>query len=242
MTERKTDYGRLIVGNVTEIFTQAVTLSAAQQERAASPRFTLALTGGSTPQQWYQWCVGQNAIPARLAEAHFTVSDERDVPLESPQSNFGNAERLLLGPLQVPAERRHPWPVGGAPAATAAAYREQMRALCGAGRTYDVCMLGMGDDAHTASLFPQSPLLTDDGGELFAAVDAGDRGWRLTITPTGLRACGLIVLMTLGANKAPALKRIFTAPYDPLNAPSQILKTCADRVVWLVDEAAASAL
>jgi 6-phosphogluconolactonase len=91
-------------------------------------------------------------------------------------------------------------------------------------------------------LFPGTPLLRDDGGLLFGAQEVPGKGWRLTITPTGLRACGLVVVMALGAGKAEALQRVLRGPSDPINVPSQILKTCAERVVWLVDEAAAARL
>ena len=104
--EKVTDYGRLIVGTREELFATAVDLAGAQQAKASKKFFSWALTGGSTPQEWYRWCVTNRAIPEKLAlAAHFTVSDERVVPLHSDQSNFGNAERLLLAPLQVPAAR-----------------------------------------------------------------------------------------------------------------------------------------
>jgi 6-phosphogluconolactonase len=216
-----------------------------QQARAASKVFTWALTGGSTPLEWYDWCVRTRALPpALLASTHFTVSDERHVPLVSEESNFGHAMRRLLDPLAVPSERRHPWPVRLSPSVAAEAYRRAWAALVGPGRAYDVCFLGLGDDAHTASIFPGSPLLSDvalataDVAEQFVALDTL-KGPRLTITPAALRACDLIIIKTLGPAKAPALKRIFSGPYDPLKTPAQILKTCADRVVWLVDKAAA---
>jgi 6-phosphogluconolactonase len=249
MTEKITDYGRLCIGEKEELFARAVALTAAQQARATSKNFTLALTGGSTPLEWYDWCVRTRAFPpALLAATHFTVSDERHVPLVSEESNFGHAMRRLLDPLAVPSGQRHPWPVRLSPSEAAEAYRRAWSALVGPGRAYDVCFLGMGDDAHTASIFPGSPLLRDlhslgEGGsagsaDFFVSLDTS-KGPRLTITPAGLRACDLIIIKTLGAAKAPALKRIFSGPYDPLKAPAQILKTCADRVVWLVDQAAA---
>jgi 6-phosphogluconolactonase len=245
MTERNTDYGRLCVGSKEELFAGAVALAAAQQTKAAAKVFTWALTGGQTPIEWYGWCVRTHALPASLlAATHFTVSDERHVPLTSDQSNFGHAVRGLLDPLGVPSAQCHPWPVRPVSAVAAEAYRSAWTALAGAGRAYDVCFLGLGEDAHTASIFPGSPLLAsaalakEDEQILFTALDTA-KGPRLTITPAGLRACGLIVIMTLGEEKAPALKRIFSGPYDPLNAPAQILKTCANRTVWLADEAAA---
>jgi 6-phosphogluconolactonase len=243
MTEQSTDYGRLIVGPKEQLFIKAAELAVEAYARSKAKAFTWAFTGGSTPQDWYRWAATTKALPENvLANAHFTVSDERHVPLASDQSNFGNAERLLLTPAGVPAAHWHPWAVDSAPEQAAEAYRRTMASVGGPGKGYDVCFLGMGDDAHTASFFPGSPLLQDDGNLPFAALEVPGKGWRLTITPAGLRACGLIVVMTLGAGKAEALKRVIRGPFDPMQAPAQILSTCSDRVVWLVDEAAAARL
>ncbi len=243
MTEQTTDYGRLFVGSKEQIFSKAAALAVEAHAGTKSKHFTWAFTGGSTPQDWYKWVASAKVLPSGvIATTHFTVSDERHVPLNSDQSNFGNAERLLLSPLDVPAEHRHPWVVAYEPPQAAEAYRRTMMILAGPGKGYDVCFLGMGDDAHTASFFPGSPLLEDDGNLPFAAIDVPGKGWRLTITPAGLRSCGLIVVMTLGAGKAEALRRVMRGPFDPTQAPAQILATCSDRVVWLVDEAAASQL
>ncbi|MEI6861110.1 MAG: 6-phosphogluconolactonase [Verrucomicrobiota bacterium] len=243
MTESTTACGRLIVDTKENHFARAAALLAQAQARATGPAFTVAFSGGSTPQDWYRWCVAQRALPAAVtARAHFTVSDERHVPLADGQSNFGNATRHLLDPLAIPAAQRHPWPVELAPLAAVENYRATLHQLAGPGQAYDVCFLGMGDDAHTASLFPGTPLLRDDGGEIFAAQEVPGKDWRLTITPAGLRACGQIVVLTLGANKAPALARVINGPSDLLHVPSQILRTCAGRVLWLVDEPAAAQL
>lgn len=243
MREISSDYGRVLVGTKDELFAQALALTEAQRRTVRPGRFLWALTGGSTPAAFYQWCVATGALPEALVlETHFTVSDERHVLLSSPESNFGNAERALFAPLAVPDEHRHPWMVAWPVAEAAEAYRKTMLLLAGPGRAYDVCFLGMGDDCHTASLFPGTPLLRDDGGLLFGGQEVPGKGWRLTITPTGLRACGLVVVMALGAGKADALHRVMRGPEDPLNVPSQVLKSCAARVVWLVDEAAAARL
>lgn len=243
MTEKMTPYGRLIVGKKEELFAKAVSLAAEQAKRTADLRFSWAFTGGSTPGEWYKWCVSKNSIPPEvLGRADFTVSDERYVPLSSDQSNFGNAERQLLSPLKVDVAHRIPWPVSMAPVDAAAQYSGVWAARYGVDRAYDVCFLGMGDDAHTASVFPGSLLLREETKGLFTALEVPGKGWRLTITPLGLKACGLIVVMTLGAGKADALARVMNGPFDPLSTPSQLLKDSASRVVWLVDEAAASKL
>jgi len=239
--EKATDYGRLIVGTREELFATAIELATAQQAKASKKMFTWALTGGSTPQDWYRWCMANKAMPEKLTlGAHFTVSDERVVPLHSDQSNFGNAERLLLTPMNVPAVNRHPWPVAMLPDEAAATYAQEWHGRMGAGHTYDLCFLGMGDDGHTASIFPGSPLLKAGEKRLFAAVDVPGKGWRLTITPAGLSACGLVVVMVVGATKAAMLKRVLTGVNEPTKTPAQILRTWSDRVVWLADHAAAS--
>ena len=244
MTEKATPYGRLIVGEEPELFQRAIDLAAEQKKaRATGATFTWALTGGSTPQAWYNWCVQKRALPAALAESvHFTVSDERHVAIESDQNNFGNAQRLLLKPLGIDPQRCHAWNTAAEPKATVDSYRAEWKQLVGADWAYDVCFLGMGEDAHTASFFPGSPLLEKDGGELFDCVDAGERGLRFTITPSGLQKCGLIVVMTLGESKATALKRVMTEAYHPRETPAQILRNCAERTMWLVDGEAAGGL
>lgn len=226
-----------------ELFAEAGRLAVAAQAASPSANFTWAFTGGSTPQAWYSWAQETGAIPAEMmAQTHFTVSDERCVLLSSDESNFGNAERKLLAPSGVPVEHRHPWVVAYEPKPAAEAYRRTMQLLNPPGRAYDVCFLGMGDDAHTASFFPGSKLLEADGGLFFDAIDTPQKGWRLTITPSGLQACGLIVVMTLGAGKAAALKRVIEGEDALGDAPAKILRTCAARTVWLVDAAAAAEL
>lgn len=243
MKELSTDYGRILIGAKPDLFQHALALGLAARRRTPHKHFVWALTGGGTPKEWYQWAVSDNKLtPGEAGTIDWTVSDERHVLLSSPESNFGNAERQLLEPLIVPTDRRHPWMVAWPVAEAAESYRRTMMILSGPERTYDVCFLGMGDDCHTASLFPGTPLLKDDGGLYFGGQEVPGKGWRLTITPKGLTKCGLIVVMTLGANKAEALHRVIRGPYEPENTPSQILKTCADRVVWLVDEAAAAKL
>ncbi len=240
-SERATAYGRLIVGAREELFAKAVELAVGQQHLGTNKIFSWALTGGSTPQEWYRWCATHRAIPDKtLAMTHFTVSDERVVPLHSNQSNFGNAERQLLTPLLVPPEHQHPWPVAMLPSEAATTYARDWHGRAGDEHSYDVCFLGMGDDGHTASIFPGSPLLKADERRFFAAVEVPGKGWRLTITPAGLGACGLIVVMALGASKAAMIKRVFNGAHDPLKIPIQMLRSWGDRVVWLADKAAVS--
>ncbi|MDX2186903.1 MAG: 6-phosphogluconolactonase [Opitutaceae bacterium] len=239
MRTHTTPYGEFKVGTKEELFQEAARIGCAPAE--AGTDYSWALTGGSTPLEWYRWATANDAVSAMAkAHAHFSVSDERYVPLSDKQSNFGNATELLFTPLNIPSDRRHPWPVELPGEQAALTYASKWAERFGAARAYDVCFLGMGDDAHTASWFPGSPLLSGDDGAFFTGLEVPGKGFRLTLTPSGLRACGKVVVMTLGAAKAPALKRVLREPYQPSAYPSQILKEVAPRVTWLVDEAAAS--
>ena len=207
------------------------------------PRPSVALSGGSTPKAFFAWAVATRAFPPEvLARVEWHVSDERCVPLASEESNFGNAARLLLDPLGVPAERRFPWPVDLPPRDAAAAYERFWR-VAGRERLYDLCLLGLGDDSHVVSLWPGCPLLADDGGSRFAATEWPGRGWRLTLTPAGLALCGSVVVLVSGAAKAPALRAVCRdADPDPTRHPGRVLRALAGRVDWLADPAAAAGL
>lgn len=243
MREFANPYGRVVVDSAEALFARAARLISTEYSRKRSGSFTVALSGGSTPKDWFRWVAAQRAFaPEMIAGTHFTVSDERIVPLDSDSSNFGNANRLLLDPLKIPASQRHPWPVDVPPLEAAAAYSQAMSALTGPKESYGVCMLGMGNDTHTASFFPGGALLEDDGGVSFAAVNTPQRGWRLTITPTGLRTCGSIIVMALGSGKAQALRRVMIGEEGWSEVPAKVLSTASDRVVWLIDELAASKL
>jgi len=244
MKETILDTGaRFLVGTKEELYDQAAVQVAEARSAGGNEGAVVACSGGSTPQDWYRWCVQTRALSAAaVAQTHFTVSDERCVPLADPQSNFGHADRLLLDPLGVPRAHRHPWAVDLTPPAAVAEHRATIASLAGPGRAYDLCFLGLGDDSHTASLFPGSPLLDDDQGELFATIEVPRKGWRLTITPAGLRACQHVVVLALGAGKAPAVRRVFREPFDPVNVPTQILQKCGAKVLWLLDEAAAAGM
>jgi len=243
MRELSTDRGTVRIGTADEIYAEAAKLGTTAWRGAPTGRFSWALTGGATPKAWYQWCTSHSALTPQLVhETDWFVSDERCVPLGSDESNFGTAERYLLGPNGVPPERRHPWPVQHAPEVAVAEFTQYAVARFGPRRAFDLCFLGLGNDTHTASLFPGSALLANDGGALFATVVVPGKGDRLTITPTGLRACGRVVVMATGAAKAEAIRRVFRGGEAVQDVPAKVLASCAMRVVWLLDDAAAAGL
>lgn len=207
---------------------------------AARGPASVGLSGGSTPKAFYVWAVQTRALTAEaLARIDWHVSDERCVPLASDDSNFGHAARGMLDALGVPSARRFPWPVELSPLAASVAY-EAAWARQSPTRALDLCVLGLGDDSHIASLWPQCPLIGQLSGPRFAATEWPGRGWRLTITPAGLAQCGQIVVLVGGSAKAPAMHEIAHGAYQPALHPGQVLRALAPRVTWLADQEAAA--
>lgn len=242
MSELKTEFGTVEILGREALFqrkTELIEAAAATEAGMAA----IGLTGGSSPKAYYLWAVENLPFSPRVKEnVVWMVSDERDVPLTSGDSNFGTADRMMLGPLKMPDEQKSPWPAGLQPDEAAEVFCDRWSNKFGNERCFDLCVLGMGDDCHTASMFPKGPLLSSSTTDLFAAVDVSGKGARLTITPAGLRACGRILVMVMGEGKAAALQRVFHGRYEPFNKPIQQLKDHADRVTWLIDPPAAARL
>ena len=234
----QTPYGRVLILNLEAIFEQIVqAIEAICNEKQGN--ITIGLTGGSTPKAFYQW-VAQNRVfkTDYLDRIVWMTSDERFVPWTSEDSNFGNADRLMLEPIGVIEENKRPWSIGKNPETAAKEYCDYFHE----GECFDLCILGMGDDCHIASLFPGSALIGDNLARSFEAVDVPNKGMRLTITPKGLSHCGKILMVVTGYNKAVALKQVLEGPYNENVQPAQLNQLWPEKVTWLTDHAAAGQL
>ena len=239
MSDLLTSAGTVRVLTREESFAE---LAARINALAARGPASVGLSGGSTPKAFYAWVVRTGALTAEaLARIDWHVSDERCVPLSSDDSNFGHAARGMLDALGVPAARRFAWPVELPPVEAAAAYEAAWAARSPA-KAFDLCVLGLGDDSHIASLWPQCPLIGRAPGPRFVATEWPGRGWRLTITEAGLAQCGAIVVLVGGAGKAAALREIACGDFAPKAHPGQVLREHAPRVTWLADQEAAAGL
>jgi 6-phosphogluconolactonase len=207
----------------------------------------LALSGGRTPAALHRVLA---SLPfAGWSNVHVWFGDERVVPPTHADSNYRMAHETLLGAVPIPDGQVHRWEAELAPAEAASRYDLALRDLAARqGRSapaFDLLLLGMGADAHTASLFPGSPLLAGAGaadasaGPFAAAVDVPSlHTWRLTVTPATIRAARTVFLLVVGADKYAALRRVLGTPADPADTPAAFLHDVPGDLAWYVDRAA----
>jgi 6-phosphogluconolactonase len=194
-------------------------------------RCALALSGGSTPRPAYERLARQPAVPWQSVEVYF--GDERAVPPTDTASNYRMAREALLDRVGLPPPRIHRMEAGDPDLEAAAA---RYAALLP--DPLDVLVLGMGQDGHTASLFPGSPALRESKRKVVPARAPVPPVQRLTITPPVIAAARRVVVIVAGAGKAPVVARALRGPWRPEELPAQL----ARHGTWLLDRAAASAL
>lgn len=215
-------------------------VSAAQAAITERGRFLVALAGGRTPAAAYSQLAAE---PWRdrvdWARVEFFWGDERAVPPDDPRSNYGMARRTLLRSLGI-AERQVHRMRGEDPDLESAArdYAAVLERLAGSPPVLDLVMLGMGADGHVASLFPGTDALQESRRSVVHVRVPETGAARLTLTfPVILRARAIVVQVT-GADKAGTLGDVFRPGENGAALPARRLHEAADRVLWLVDEAA----
>ena len=218
------------------VFQRLLDLSEVHEE------FSVGLNGGRTPILLYRYAVSYpQKLTALLKKSLFGVSDERCVPLDDPQSNFGLAKSLFFDKLSLPQSQTLPFQTHLPPERAASLFEQKWRERFKQG-CFKACLLGMGVDGHIASLFPNCPLLEEESDRFFAATAWPGKGWRLTITLKGLAACQNIFLIVTGEEKARTLKHVLELGVYNSQLPVTYLGTLKDRLVCVVDEAAGKAL
>ena len=226
-----------------------------------------ALSGGSTPRALYR-LLADPASPYRERIAweaiHFFWGDERHVPPDDPDSNFRMAREALLDRVPVPAAHVHRV-AGEEPDAARAAKRYERELIelfeldpdpdtsprrddgePGAARLdwprFDLVLLGLGEEGHTASLFPGSPLLAERRRLAAAVWVAAHRTWRITFTPPVINHAAAVIFLVSGAAKAAALAAVLEGEPCPERYPAQVVAPVDGRLLWIVDRAAAGRL
>lgn len=215
-------------------------VAAARDAIATRSAFTVALAGGNTPRDAYRLLAQEpRRSQVTWSAVYVYFGDERCVPPDDAQSNYGMAKEAFLDAVAVPNDhvyRMH----GEIPAAQAALdYAQVLRDTLGAAPHLDLIMLGIGIDGHTASLFPGESPFADDDALVRAVYSASVQMWRITLTPRVLNGAREVIFGVAGKEKAPALHAVREGPHDPTRLPAQAVKPVAGRLLWLVDAAAA---
>ena len=213
-------------------------------------RIAIALSGGSTPRPLYS-LLATEKYSKRIdwPKVHLFWGDERCVPVGSPQSNYQMAHKTLLAVIPIPVSNVHRIHGEEDPEKAAVAYERELRTFFGMNVTgglprlgFDLILLGMGDDGHTASLFPGSPAVNEKERWVMAQHVEGVSMWRITLTPVVINAAKDVLFIVSGAEKAERVHSVIEGPFQPEVLPAQIIRPAHGRLLWLLDEAAASRL
>ena len=222
---------------------------AAKAAVAQKGSFSLVLAGGSTPKALYQLLVSDSALRAQLPWDKMVLlfGDERNVAPDHADSNFRMATEAMLS--KSPLKPEQVLRIKGEYQDTEKAAQEYEQTLRAAFQlrepefpSLDLVLLGMGNEGHTASLFPGTKALHEKQrivvrnwvGKLYTE--------RITMTAPALNHAAQVIFMVTGADKAPALKGVLEGPYEPEQLPSQLIQPPNGKVQWLVDAAAGAML
>lgn len=217
----------------------------AGQAVSESRQFLVALNGGSTPVRLFQLLAGDYREKTDWGRVHVFWGDERCVPAGDRESSYGQARELLLGHIPIPDSNVHRVQTELGPEAAAKDYARTLGRFAQPPLEwprFDLVLLGMGEDGHTASLFPGSPVHVT-GPTLAITAHYQDRpADRVTMTPLVFNSAHMVVFMATGGKKAVTLARVLSDKYEPEQLPAQRIEPKDGRLIWLVDEDAADRL
>ena len=210
-------------------------------------RFTIALSGGSTPRNMFTLIAANASASLPWEKVFFFWGDERHVPLDDPDSNFRMAKESLLSKIPVPPANVFPVPAGNPDAAAAAeAYEQTLRKFFALAPEefprFDLILLGMGPDGHTASLFPETAALQEKSRLVIANWVEKLKASRITFTLPVLNAARYVTFLVSGGDKAAPLREVLEGDAPGEKYPSKLVRPVDGKLIWFVDRAAASLL
>jgi 6-phosphogluconolactonase len=220
---------------------------AANQAVTEHGRFTIALSGGSTPKNLYTLLATNARTSLPWDRMYFFWSDERHVPPADPESNYRMAEEAMLSKIPVAAGNVFRVPTENPDAAAAAeAYEQTLRKFfaVAAGQVprFDLILLGMGPDGHTASLFPETAALREKSRLVVANWVEKLKTSRITFTLTLLNAARCVAFLVSGTDKASALHEVLEGNAPGEQYPAKLVRPTDGKLIWFLDRAAASDL
>jgi 6-phosphogluconolactonase len=206
-------------------------------------KFTIVLSGGETPKDLYKKLAAE---PYRdkinWSKIYFFWGDERVVPFKDDRNNAKMAYDNLLNKINVSEEHIHSMQTDMEPVDAAIAYEKILHQYFDNKKTtFDLTLLGMGDDGHTLSLFPNSLVLFQNN-KWVSAVSSKEKGKRITLLPSVVNRSSAIVFLVTGASKATTLKKVLEGENQPDKFPAQLIKPANGELHWFIDDSAAKYL
>lgn len=206
-------------------------------------RFLLALCGGRTPSRTYELLANSHLEPPiDWNHVHLFWSDERCVQPNHADSNFRMAKERFLDRIPLPLANVHRAPGEAAPGVAAFEYESLLRDILRPDDSLDMVLLGLGADAHTASLFPGDSALEEEERWVVATRIDSKGPWRLTMTAPFINRAREVCFLVSGRVKAPAVARVIEGAHNPQQYPAQLIAPDPGNLTWIVDAAAAREL
>lgn len=203
----------------------------------------VALAGGQSPKRLYHILARDYRTAVPWESVYVFWGDERYVRPDHADSNYGTSRATLLQHVPVQTDRVFPMPTTHPdPAEAGRLYETALRATLGEPPRLDLILLGLGDDAHTASLFPGSAAIRETVRLVMPAHGAKPPRVRLTFTPVLINGAAAVYFLVTGSSKARAVKQTLQGPDDPFRYPAQVVKPRHGEVVWWLDAEAAQEL
>jgi len=198
-----------------------------------SGKASLALSGGETPRATYAQLAREEGIAWSAVDVLFV--DDRAVSPDHPRSNYRMIKESLIDPVRIPADRVHRMK-GDAPDLEKAAreYEEIVKARS----PIDVMVLGVGDDGHTASMFPGEPTIDISDRKVAMVPAKGDREARITLTAPVIVETRAVFILAVGGKKTDALDRIWSVSGKKKDTPARVIREIRGSITWIIDKAA----
>ena len=236
-----------IFNDLEDLSRAAVNLFVEQANQSIAERdsFLVALNGGSTPTRLFQLLATDYGKSVDWSRVHVFWGDERCVLPGDAGSSYGQARDILLSHVLIPDANIHRIKGELEPAEASKDYSLTLREFASPGLKwprFDLVYLGMGEDGHTASLFPGSPVDVSEPTRPVTAHYQDRPANRVTLTPVVFNCARVIVFMANGEKKANTLAEVLSDRYNPAQYPAQRIAPNDGRLIWLVDKAAASRL
>ncbi|MDJ0367864.1 6-phosphogluconolactonase [Hymenobacter sp. H14-R3] len=219
-------------------------VKAAAQAMAERGRFAVALSGGSSPKKLYE-LLASEAYRGQVAweKVCFFFGDERNVPQTSPDSNYLMAKKALFDPLGIRPAQVFAVDTRLAPAEAAAQYGVAVEEFFQENPAhFDLILLGLGDNAHTASLFPHTPVLHDKAVGVKEVWLPAEQVYRITFTAPLINQARAVAFLVYGAGKAEAVAEVLGSERNMEQYPAQLIAPASGPADWFLDEAAAGEL